>query len=261
MKINVVGVRFLSGGRIYYFSPQTFKLEVGNYVIVETEFGHQLGIVESDIEEKNEKDLFLPLKNVIKKATEDDLKTYQKNIKDAQKALKYAKEIVDKNEIDMKIFDAEYSFDRKKLTFKFIADERVDFRDVAKELASKYKTRIELRQIGVRDKSKEIGGVGPCGRILCCNSFLKSFDSVSINMAKNQGIALNPTKINGLCGRLLCCLGYEDETYLYYKKKLPKIGEMIEKEGKKGRVIELNILDKSYKIVTSDDEEINIKEE
>ena len=261
MKINVVGVRFLSGGRIYYFSPQQFKLNIGNYVIVETEFGYQLGIVASDIEEKNEKDLFLPLKNVINIAKEEDLKTHRKNKKEEKKALEYAKKLVEQKNIDMKIFDAEYSFDRKKLTFKFIADERVDFRDIAKELASKYKTRIELRQIGVRDKSKEIGGIGPCGRILCCSSFLTSFESVAINMAKNQGIALNPTKINGLCGRLLCCLGYEDETYLYYKKKLPKIGEMVEKNGKKGRVSELNILDKTYKIITSDNQEVIIKED
>ena len=136
----------------------------------------------------------------------------------------------------------------------------MDFRNVAKELAAKYKTRIELRQIGVRDKAKEIGGIGPCGQLLCCVKFLKTFDSVSINMAKNQGIALNPVKINGLCGRLLFCLGYEDDIYTEYKKQLPKIGEMVEKGGVKGRVTEINVLDKSYKLLTADNEEISVKE-
>ena len=149
-------------------------------------------------------------------------------------------------------------FDRKKLIFKFIADERVDFRELAKKLAAKYKTRIELRQIGVRDKAKEIGGLGPCGRPLCCTEFLSNFDSVSINMAKNQGIALNPSKINGSCGRLLCCLGYEDEMYQELKKDFPKIGEFVEKDGVKGRVSELNVLNGYYKIKTDNDEQIEI---
>ena len=259
MEVDVVGIKFLSGGRIYYFSPNDLKLDIDDYVIVETEYGIQLGVVASSVEKKKSKDLFLPSKNVIRIATKKDASINQKNILDAKEALVYAKKIVEENEIDMKLFDAEYSFDRKKLTFKFIADERVDFRELAKELASKYKTRIELRQIGVRDKAKEIGGVGPCGRKLCCSDFLKTFDSVSINMAKNQGIALNPTKINGLCGRLLCCLGYEDETYSYYKKKLPKVGEMVEKDGVKGRVTEINVLNQSYKIAISDNEIMEIK--
>ena len=261
MEIDVVGIKFLTGGRTYYFSPNNLKLSKGDYVIVETEYGMQLGIVENGVEQKHEKDLFLPLKSVIRLATKKDVNISKKNEEDAKDALIYAKKMVVENQIEMKLFDAEYSFDRKKLTFKFIADERVDFRELAKDLASKYKTRIELRQIGVRDKAKEIGGIGPCGRKLCCSDFLKTFDSVSINMAKNQGIALNPTKINGLCGRLLCCLGYEDETYTYYKNKLPKIGEMIEKAGKKGRVTELDVLNKSYKLITSDNEELVIKEE
>ena len=158
----------------------------------------------------------------------------------------------------MKIFEASYMFDRKKLIFKFIADERVDFRELAKKLAAKYKTRIELRQIGVRDKAKEIGGLGPCARPLCCTEFLSNFDSVSINMAKNQGIALNPSKINGSCGRLLCCLGYEDEMYQELKKDFPKIGEFVEKDGVKGRVSELNVLNGYYKIKTDNDEQIEI---
>ena len=158
----------------------------------------------------------------------------------------------------MKLYEASYTFDRKKLIFKFIADERVDFRELAKLLAAKYKTRIELRQIGVRDKAKEIGGLGPCGRPLCCSEFLTNFNSVSINMAKNQGIALNPTKINGSCGRLLCCLGYEDNVYSEYKKNLPKIGELVTVDGKTGRVYELNVLKRSYKYKTEDSEEIEV---
>ena len=152
--------------------------------------------------------VFLPLKDVIRKANKDDINANDKNARDGVKALSYAKELVNKQGLDMKLFEASYTFDRKKLIFKFIADERVDFRELAKLLAAKYKTRIELRQIGVRDKAKEIGGLGPCGKPLCCSLFLTNFNSVSINMAKNQGIALNPTKINGACGRLLCCLGY-----------------------------------------------------
>lgn len=256
--VKVVGIKFLNNGRTYYFSPGNNDLKSGDYVIVETERGIQFGYVVSDIEEISKEKVFLPLKDVMRKANKEDVKTNSKNLKDAEKALSYARTLVEQEQIDMKLFEASYTFDRSKLIFKFIADERVDFRELAKMLASKYKTRIELRQIGVRDKAKEIGGLGPCGRPLCCSQFLSNFDSVSINMAKNQGIALNPTKINGSCGRLLCCLGYEDNVYSEYKKLLPKMGEMVEKDGKRGRVIEINILKKSYKIKTEEDEEIEI---
>lgn len=256
--VKVVGIKFLTGGRTYYFSPGKNNIKQSDNVIVETERGLQFGQVVTEIEDMPKEKVFLPLKDVIRTATKEDEKTNKKNVVDAQKALLYAKSLVDEEDIDMKLFEASYTFDRKKLIFKFIADERVDFRELAKMLAAKYKTRIELRQIGVRDKAKEIGGLGPCGRPLCCSQFLSNFDSVSINMAKNQGIALNPTKINGSCGRLLCCLGYEDIVYTEYKKKLPKIGELVEKDGKKGRVTELNILKKGYKMKTEDDEEIEI---
>lgn len=259
MMVKVVGIKFLTGGRTYYFSPGNNKIKQDDYVIVETERGLQLAKTVSEIEEKSENNVFLPLKEVIRIANKNDLKTYEKNNLDANKALEYAKKVVEKEKIDMKLFEASYTFDRKKLIFKFIADERVDFRELAKVLAAKYKTRIELRQIGVRDKAKEIGGLGPCGRPLCCSEFLSNFDSVSINMAKNQEIALNPSKINGSCGRLLCCLGYEDDTYSLLKKKLPKIGEYVEKNGKKGRVSEINILKQSYKFVTEDKEEIIVE--
>ena len=259
--INVVGIRFLNGGRTYFFSPGQNKTKINDYVIVETERGLQIGKVVTDIMVMPKEKVYLPLKDVIRIANKEDLKISEKNIVDAQKALDFVKKLVETDNINMKFFEASYTFDRKKLVFKFIADERVDFRELAKKLASKYKTRIELRQIGVRDKAKEIGGLGPCGRPLCCSEFLNNFDSVSINMAKNQGIALNPTKINGSCGRLLCCLGYEDDVYTEYKKKLPKIGELIKYEDKVGRVKELNILDRSYVIITDDDQELIIKVE
>lgn len=254
--IKVIGINFLNANRIYYFSPNNIKLKSGDYVIVETERGLQFGQAVTNIEQMPKEKVFLPLKDVIRKTNKDDINANNKNARDGAKALNYAKELVNKQGLDMKLFEASYTFDRKKLIFKFIADERVDFRELAKLLAAKYKTRIELRQIGVRDKAKEIGGLGPCGRPLCCSLFLTNFNSVSINMAKNQGIALNPTKINGACGRLLCCLGYEDETYTKYKKYFPKLGESVEVDGKKGRVCELNVLSGNYKVKISDNEEI-----
>lgn len=256
--VKVVGIKFNNGGRIYYFSPGKLNIKINDNVIVETERGIQFATVATDIISQDSDKVFLPLKDVIRIATKEDKTINLKNISDANKALEYAKKIVEKEQLDMKLYEASYTFDRKKLVFKFVADERVDFRELAKLLAAKYKTRIELRQIGVRDKAKEIGGFGPCGRPLCCSDFLTNFDSVSINMAKNQGIALNPTKINGVCGRLLCCLGYEDSTYTEYKKDLPKLGETITYDGKIGHVTELNILKKSYKIKTEENEEIEV---
>ena len=237
--VKVIGISFFNANRLYYFSPGTTNVKIDDYVIVETERGLQFGKALTDVLDMPKEKVFLPLKDVIRVATNEDKKS-----------------LVIKEELDMKLFEASYTFDRKKLIFKFIADERVDFRELAKMLASKYKTRIELRQIGVRDKAKDIGGLGPCGRPLCCSEFLTNFNSVSINMAKNQGIALNPTKINGSCGRLLCCLGYEDDTYTEYKKKYPKIGEYVTIDDKKGRVSELNVLSGNYKVKISDSEEI-----
>lgn len=257
--VKIVGVKFMDGGRTYFFSPGKFNIKLNNYVIVETEKGTQFGKVVSGIEEVSEDKVFLPLKDVIRIATKQDLITNERNIKDANKALSFAEKEVLRLKIPMKLYEASYTFDRKKLNFKFIADERVDFRDLAKSLASKYHTRIELRQIGVRDKAKEFGGLGPCGRPLCCSEFLTNFDSVTINMAKNQGLALNPNKINGACGRLLCCLGYEDETYSNLKKGMPKIGESVNIDGKTGRVCELNVLKKTYKVKFEDSNYIEVE--
>ena len=262
MMVKVVGVKFSEKTRVYFFSPGKLIIKKNEYVIVETERGIQYGQATTDIVEMDENNVFLPLKEVIRLATKEDAKIHEKNIRDSCRALEYAKSLVLKANLSMKLFEASYTFDRKKLIFKFIADERVDFRELAKQLASKYKTRIELRQIGVRDKAKEIGGLGPCGRPLCCNLFLSNFDSVSINMAKNQGIALNPSKINGSCGRLLCCLGYEDSIYTEYKKRLPKIGDTINYKDNTGKVVEIDILNKSYKIKLEDSsEEITVKVE
>ena len=252
--INVIGIRFEDGGRIYYFSPQNFIINKDEFVVVETERGVQIAQAATDIIAKRQEDIFLPLKNVIRIATKDDKKNNRINIIDAQKALNYAQKIVEKENIDMKLYDASYTLDRKKLIFKFIADDRVDFRELAKILAAKYKTRIELRQIGVRDKAKEISGLGPCGRPLCCSTFLTNFNSVSINMAKNQDLSLNPSKINGVCGRLLCCLKYENDIYTEYKNDLPDVGNKIKTDEYEGKVISVDVFNKVYKVLCNSGE-------
>lgn len=256
--MKVVGIKFDIKGRIYYFSPANLEIKKNQNVIVETERGLQFGVAVTDIENKKKEEVFLPLKEVIRIATKEDITKNEKNKKASEKALDYARKLAEEEDLDMKIYEADYTFDRKKLIFKFIADARVDFRELAKKLASKYKTRIELRQIGARDKAKEVSGLGPCGQILCCSKFLTNFDGVSINMAKNQGLALNPNKINGSCGRLLCCLGYEDEVYTHFKKNLPKMGENVSINGISGRVCELNPLEKKFKIKLENEEIVEI---
>lgn len=246
--IEVVGISFEEKGRMYYFSPNNLKLKNNITVIVETDKGEQFGRIVKETFSIEEKKLISPLKNVIRIATKQDYYTNKKNIKDAKEALKKCRELVHKQNLNMQIIDAAYTFDRTQLVFRFLADARIDFRNLAKELASIYKTRIELRQVGVRDKAKEIGGIGPCGRPLCCSCFLNDFESVSINMAKNQNISLNQTKINGACGRLLCCLKYEDETYSECRKCLPKVGEIIETEDGSGKVVSVDILNRKYSV-------------
>ena len=208
---SVIGIIFKEKGHIYYFEYQNENIEIGSKVIVETDKGLQFGWVKTHPKKIAEENLGSPLKPIIRIATPEDIKQHEKNVKDEQEALEIAIKNANILKLPMKIIDANFLFDRKQLLFHFVADERIDFRELAKKLAQIYKTRIELRQIGVRDKAKRIGGLGPCGRFLCCNSFLTEFDSVSINMAKNQYISLNPTKINGVCGRLLCCLKYENQ--------------------------------------------------
>ena len=199
------------------------------------------------------------MKKVIKIASKKDFNKHLENIKDAKKALKECKKIVEKLNLDMQIIDANYTFNRDQLVFRFLADNRVDFRDLAKQLAAIYKTRIELRQVGVRDKAREIGGLAPCGQRLCCSKYSYDFNSVSINMAKNQNIALNPNKINGVCGRLLCCLKYEDENYTENRDKLPNIGDIVKTEYGEGTVINLDILNLKYKVETKNNGIVEIK--
>ena len=246
--IEVVGVTLKDGGRVYYFDPNGYKLKKNVTVIVETEQGQQFGKVTKENIEINPKDLSKELKKVIRISNKEDYKKNIKNIKDAKEALAKCQKMVEEKNLKMKIIDASYTFDRDKLIFRFLADNRVDFRELAKDLAAKYKVRIELRQIGVRDKAKEVGGCGPCGQKLCCSRFLKELDTVSINMAKNQNISLNPSKINGVCGRLLCCLKYEDEDYKECRKNLLKIGDKIKTEYGEGKIIGLENQQAKYKV-------------
>ena len=256
---EVIGVSFTEGKRIYYFDPANIKPNFGDDVIVETERGLQYGKIATLIVEKNEKSLNMPLKRIIRIATKDDSKKHELNLNEEKKAMKECEKLIKKYNLNMKVIDANFTFDKEQLMYHFLSDSRIDFRNLAKELAGIFKTRIELRQIGVRDKAKEIGGIGPCGRTLCCTDYLVNFDSVSINMAKNQNLSLNPNKINGSCGRLLCCLTYENDVYEEYRKSLPNLGDKVKYNEKNGKVVELNILKKSYTILTDDDEYLTIE--
>lgn len=255
---EVVGVCFDKNKRIYFFDSNGILIQNGDNVIVDTERGIQFGKAVTDILKKNETSLNLPLKKVLRVATDKDLKKNESNIIAAKKAFKDCNKLIDKHNLNMKLIDACFTFEREQLIFHFLSDSRIDFRILAKDLAGIYKTRIELRQIGVRDKAKEISGIGPCGRTLCCSNYLVDFDTVSINMAKNQNLSLNPTKINGVCGRLLCCLTYENEVYEEYRKYLPNLNEKVKYKGKEGKVVSLDILNKKYTIQTNDDEYIEV---
>lgn len=244
---EVVGISF-ENGRIYYFDPNGHKIKENITVIVETEQGQQLGTVKIPQIMIKENQIKTPLKKIIRISTKKDYIQYRKNKTEAQKAKEKCQKLADKLNLNMKILDASYTFDKDKLLFRFLSDNRVDFRELAKELAKIYKVRIELRQIGARDKAKEVDGMGPCGRRLCCASFLRDLDTVSINMAKNQNISLNPSKINGVCGRLMCCLKYEDECYTKCRKNMKKIGDEIQTEHGKGIIQSLDILNQKYKV-------------
>lgn len=256
---KVAGVKFKSSEKIYYFNSTDFELKKNDKVIVETERGLQYATVEIPFSEL-EADSLKKLSEIIRVATDKDIVQYSKNQADALCALKNGRDIAEKMKLNMQVIDAEYTFDRRQLTFHFLADNRVDFRELVKELASLFRTRIELRQIGVRDKASQVGGIGHCGRGLCCSGFLKELDNVSINMAKNQNLALNPNKINGVCGRLLCCLKYEDEQYKECRKCLPKIGTFIETKEGAGKVINIDILKKEYTVLLKNNETITIVE-
>ncbi len=257
--IEVVGIIFNDKGRIYYFLPDNLNVKKNTAVIVETEKGQQFGKVVTDLIKIEESQLKIPLKKIVRISTDVDFEKNKKNIKDAEEALKRCKEISNKLKLNMNIIEANYTFDRNQLIFKFLSDNRVDFRELAKELASLYHTRIELRQVGVRDKAKEVSGFGSCGREFCCSKFLTEFDTVSINMAKNQNLALNPNKINGCCGRLLCCLKYENECYSECHKDLPSVGKRVKVNDKEGKVISIDILKRSYRVNLPDEGIVEIK--
>ena len=246
--MNIVGIRFKSFGNTYFFINDDLELNIGDYVIVDTENGEQYAKV-TELDVKNTKKLDVnKMKHILRVATDKDVKLYESNIIKAKDALDFARKEAQELGLEMRLLDASYTLDRKQLTFNFTSDDRVDFRELVKSLAASFKTRIELHQIGVRDKSKLVGGLGQCGRTLCCGSFLSGMETISINMAKNQGLALNPTKINGLCGRLLCCLAYEDEVYTCHRQELPKIGQKIKTQDGEGKVVDLDILNKKYKV-------------
>ncbi len=256
--IEVIGVSFKKNSKIYYFSPNGLDIKKNSNVIVKTERGLQYGNVEKSNFNIDSKKLTTSLSEVVRIASKKDTEKHLKNQEDAKKALIKCRELVLKYNLNMYILEANYTFDRSQLLFTFLSESRVDFRKLAKDLANIYKTRIELRQVGVRDKAKEVGGFGSCGRELCCSKFLCDFDSVSINMAKNQNIALNPTKINGACGRLLCCLKYEDECYKECAKGLPKVGKKVETDEGIGKVISVDILKRKYKAELSDNRIIEV---
>lgn len=259
--IKVVGVRFRTAGKIYYFDPQELDIKKGDHVIVETARGIEYGEVIEGITETTDDKLVMPLKPVIRVATpEDDKKVEEKKEKE-KKAFKICKEKIVKHGLDMKLINTEYTFDNNKVLFYFTADGRIDFRELVKDLAAVFRTRIELRQVGVRDETKMLGGIGVCGRPLCCSTYLSEFVPVSIKMAKEQNLSLNPTKISGICGRLMCCLKNEQEAYEELNSNLPDVGETVKTyDGLVGEVVSVNLLRQKVKIVIEENDTRDIKE-
>ncbi len=259
--IKVVGVRFRTAGKIYYFDPRNFDITLGSHVIVETARGIEFGTVMIAPKELSEEKVIQPLKPVIRIATPEDEKTEEKNRQKEKEAFEICLDKIQKRSMEMKLVDAEYTFDNNKLLFYFTADGRIDFRELVKDLAAVFRTRIELRQIGVRDETKILGGIGICGRPLCCNTFLSEFAPVSIKMAKEQNLSLNPSKISGVCGRLMCCLKNEEETYEYLNSRLPNVGDFVTTSDKlKGEVHSVNVLRQTVKIIVEIDDEKEIRE-
>ena len=258
---KIVGVRFKDIGKIYYFSPNNIDFEVGDGVIVETVRGVEFGKVALAVREVEESALVSPLKPVIRKATEKDVDTAKRNIEKKPEAMKVAKEKIEKHKLNMKLIDCEFTFDNTKVIFYFTSETRVDFRELVKDLASHFRIRIELRQVGIRDEAKLLGGLGPCGRACCCSSCLGDFARVSIKMAKTQGLSLNPGKISGLCGRLMCCLQYENDYYSETYKLMPKINSEIKTPDGKAIVLSNDMLKKIVTAkITSHDGSVEIKQ-
>lgn len=260
--LTVIGVRFRAAGKIYYFDPADRQIKIGDHVIVETARGIEYGYVVLGNREVDETKVIPPLKPVIRMATDEDRAIEAKNKEKEKEAFKICQEKIKKHNLEMKLIDAEYTFDNNKVLFYFTADGRIDFRELVKDLASVFKTRIELRQVGVRDETKIMGGIGICGRPLCCHSYLSEFIPVSIKMAKEQNLSLNPTKISGVCGRLMCCLENEEETYEVLNSKLPGIGDTVTTaDGLRGEVHSVNVLRQTVKvIVVVDKDEKEIRE-
>jgi len=246
--IRVVGVKLRENGKLYYFSPNNINLKKGLTVIVNTERGLQFGYLETNIIEIEPQNLKRPLNDVVRIASRKDYLNYKTNLKDEKEAIKVCKKLVKELKLEMRVISCDFTFDRNQLQFSFLADDRVDFRELVKKLASIYKTRIELKQIGVRDKAKEVGGIGPCGQKLCCKRFLNNIDNVTINMAKEQNLSLNPAKINGACGRLLCCLKFEEKNYKKYKKNIPQVGTKVKTKQGEEVVLSTDLLLGKYKV-------------
>lgn len=258
--ISVVGVRFKKAGKIYFFDPDNLEIKQGDFVIVETARGVEFGEAVIGIKEVTEEDIVSPLKKVLRIADDEDKAKNEENKEKEKEAFNICLEKISEHGLPMKLIDVEYTFDNSKIIFYFVADGRIDFRELVKDLAAIFRTRIELRQIGVRDESKMIGGLGPCGRSLCCSTFLGDFEPVSIKMAKEQNLSLNPTKISGVCGRLMCCLNYEQNTYEEIRKKTPAVGSIVKTEDGVGEVMQNNILLESVKVkITGQSDDVELK--
>ena len=259
--IKVIGVRFRTAGKVYFFDPVDYDIKRGDNVIVETARGVEFGTVVGDPKEVEDDKVIQPLKPVLRIATAKDIEQEAANKEKEKEAFKICLEKIRKHELAMKLIDAEYTFDNNKVLFYFTADGRIDFRELVKDLASVFKTRIELRQIGVRDETKILGGIGICGRPLCCHTHLSEFIPVSIKMAKEQNLSLNPTKISGVCGRLMCCLKHEEETYEELNRRLPNVGDQVTtKDGQHGEVASINILRQLVKVIVENGDEKEIQE-
>lgn len=260
---KVVGVKFKEAGKVYNFGTGTLSLKAGDHVIVETSRGQEFGTVVSNEVELNEEEIVAPLKDIVRKANETDIEKHETNLSKRDEAMKICQEKIEAHDLEMKLIDAEYTFDGNKIVFYFTADGRVDFRELVKDLASVFRMRIELRQVGVRDEAKMLGGVGNCGRGLCCHTWMTDFDPVSIKMAKVQNLSLNPTKISGICGRLMCCLRFENEVYAKLKKGMPNQGERVHTPDGEAIVVDTNILESTVKtrLVLEEASEENENEE
>ncbi len=257
--VKVVGVRFKNTGKMYYFEPGEFELGVGSNVIVETARGIEFGEVVAAAIEIGDAEAYQPLRSVLRIASEEDIRRHDENIRKEKEAFAVCNDKIKKHGLDMKLIDVEYTFDGSKILFYFIADTRIDFRDLVKDLASVFKTRIELRQVGVRDQAKTVGGLGICGRVICCASSSGDFQPVSIKMAKEQSLSLSPTKISGTCGRLMCCLKYEQEAYEDALRRLPGVGSVADTPRGRGVITEVNLLRETVKVRLDNDSETDVE--